>query len=807
MSYTNALWSLSLRQISQLGILLPTIFLTSEVYSQQNSNINDVNLLPDAWLPTEQQSPITLYLEVFLNETRLPDLLKVSQYRDQLFVQSDDLKKLGFILNDTTSTDLNFAEQIALSSLPGLVVNYNVSTQQLLLSAPLSLLSLSTTKIWAGFSQKNPEATASPGVLLNYDLYFNKDNNGRLASAATEFRVFGFAGAVFSHTSAFRSQDINNQGWASESVALDTFAEWSFPEKTTRLIIGDSISGGLSWSRPLRLGGIQLSRNFNLQPYRSTAPITAFIGEATLPSSVELYIDGIRRYQSNVPTGPFELNTVLGITGAGQAQIITTDILGRSTTVDIPFYNTPQLLAKGLSDWTVNLGFVHENYGTRSFSYDNQLAITGSVRYGVSNNLTMEAHAESGGDLTNGGLGFMWQHSSAGVFSLSHSRSNENEESGHQTTWRYNWINDHFNFSANSQRTFENYLDIASKYGSLPPRASEQVLAGVHTPSFGNIGINATRLDYANSDEQPLTYGGVFWSNSFSDGVYLSFSYNQNFDDSEDRNIQFSFSINTDLDHHFNSTAQTVGDQNNYQVSLQRAMSDDNYGWRLQRSKNDNNNNMLAEGHWQGDYGRVSAGVARRDHDNFGYAQADGSLVWMNSQSFASRRIYDGFAVVSTNGIANIPVKLENRIIGHTNENGSLLVTRLNAWQRNKISIDPLDLPPNTKVTIIDKIVTPTDRAGTFVAFSADIVRAAIVLLIDNQGKPLSPASEVQLINGYDNITFIGFDGQVYLENLQDHNQLRVNTPNGLCYAEFDFPKNKDPSNYIGPIKCLASQE
>jgi len=799
-SCSNVFLSLLLRGINQFGAFLLGVLLTSEVSSEQYRSSSSI-IDPPSELPAKDtQDVITLYLEVILNQTQQPTLMLITQRGNELFAQADALRQLGFILKDYATTD-----SVALGSLPGLEVDYLVSTQQLQLNAPLSLLSLPTTKLWAGPSQTPPTAMASQGALLNYDVYFNHDGDNRLASAANEFRIFGFGSGVFSHTSVTRAQRTANTDWHSETVALDTFGEWSFPEDATRLILGDTVSGGLNWSRPIRFGGIQFSRNFRLQPYRTTSPLASFVGKATLPSSVELYIDGLRRYQSEVPIGPFELNTVPGITGAGQAQVVTTDILGRTTTIDIPFYNSQRLLAKGLSDWSLNLGVVHEDYGLRSFAYDDQLVATSSIRYGASNELTLEGHAETGGSLLNGGVGIVWQPRLAGVISLAHARSNEGSASGHQTAWRYSWSNTRFNFSAASQRSFGNYRDVASHYGSPPPKISEQVLAGIHTVSLGNVGVNATRFHAGDDDGRPSRYAGMYWSKSISRGVFLNLSYNQNLNNSEDRNLQLGINISFDRDYQFNSSVQRNAKKESYRASLQRSLpSDGGYGWRVQGGRNDSYTHALAEGSWQGNYGRLDAGVARTGERNATYAQASGGLVWMNRQAFASRRINDSFAVVVTGGIADIPVKLENRVIGYTDESGSLLVTRLNAWQRNKLSIDPMDLPADNRVTTVDQIATPSDRAGTLVQFSVEKVRAAIVSLTDVNGNPLPVASRVHQENRPNSYAVVGFDGETYLEGLQDKNRLRVNTPDGICHVEFDYPKSQAPISHIGPVQCIA---
>lgn len=60
-------------------------------------------------------------------------------------------------------------------------------------------------------------------------------------------------------------------------------------------------------------------------------------------------------------------------------------------------------------------------------------------------------------------------------------------------------------------------------------------------------------------------------------------------------------------------------------------------------------------------------------------ASLDGSLLWMGGQFAPMRRSLGAFALVSTSGIPHVPVMLENRNVGYTNDQGFLLVNSLNA--------------------------------------------------------------------------------------------------------------------------------
>jgi outer membrane usher protein len=151
-------------------------------------------------------------------------------------------------------------------------------------------------------------------------------------------------------TRTFNSPAVGRQ---TDSVRMDTTFSRSFVHRALTLRIGDIISGSLGWSRATRLGGIQLQRNFALQPDLITFPVPAFYGQANLPSSVDLYINGMKQYSSNVPAGPFQLNTVPEVNGNGQASVVVTDALGRQTTIAFPFYTTSRLLIPGLSDYSL----------------------------------------------------------------------------------------------------------------------------------------------------------------------------------------------------------------------------------------------------------------------------------------------------------------------------------------------------------------------------------------------------------------------------------------------------------------------
>lgn len=741
---------------------------------------------------------IDLYLDVTLNGANI-GLTHFTYHKEQLWANPEVLKQLGFVL-PTNSTD-----QIALNDLSDVKVDYNDRQQTVEIIAPLSMLNLGTTVVNTRNS-KRPKPTASPGLLLNYNLYGTQtEGDTANLSAYTELRAFNSLGVLSSTALTTSNRHNDSDGWDNDTVRLDTNWSKSFPDKLLTVSAGDILTGSLSWSRSTRLGGLQFGSNFDLQPYMTTTPLPSFFGSATLPSEVELYINGLKQYSGDVPAGPFEINTAPSFSGVGNAQLVLKDALGQNTTLNFSLYDAQRLLQPGLSDWSAELGFVRENYGIKSFDYGNDIAAFGTWRYGVNNRFTAETHAEATDGLSNAGVGGTWLLGDAGgVLSASLAGSKNGGASGSQYSAGYSWNNNRFNVGINAKGTHGEYRDVATKYGNAPARRSEQFSTGYNSQSFGSFGLSYNQVSY---EEDTTKFASAYWSKSFGRNLSLNLNVNQDINDSDNNSVFLGASFSLDRDIYVNSSVQNTKNRNAFAIDVARSTpSVGGIGWRAQAQHNTGDNsstNGLAELNYLSPYGEVRAGVSSNNDNYSTYASGIGSLVMMGGGLFPSRQINNSFAVVSTDSIADVPVLLQNNPIGTTNKRGLLLVTPLNAYQANKVAIDPMDLPADLHIEEVSVEATPTDRAGTLVAFNITPARSASVILIDSDRQPIPLGSEVKLSHkkGAPSAV-VGFDGEVYLEALEEQNVLEVVTPDGTCTASFDYHKQGDDIPLIRPIIC-----
>ncbi len=71
-----------------------------------------------------------------------------------------------------------------------------------------------------------------------------------------------------------------------------------------------------------------------------------------------------------------------------------TDALGRQQVLSQPYYSGTSLLRQDLAEYSVELGSVRQDYGTRSFGYGDMIGVA-SYRRGLTDTLTGGTRAEA----------------------------------------------------------------------------------------------------------------------------------------------------------------------------------------------------------------------------------------------------------------------------------------------------------------------------------------------------------------------------------------------------------------------------
>ncbi len=255
----------------------------------------------------------TLFLELVVNELPSDRVAQVTVRGERYFVDSEDLRAVGVRVPEGAT-----GEQ-ALDSISGLQFSYDQELQRLKLVLPSDWLP--EQQVGARSVYASVPAQSSFGLLFNYDAYYSDTDDGsHYLSSFLEQRVFGSAG-VFGNTGVYRHSFDDLGGEQDGYTRYDTYWRYNNQDTMTRYIAGDLITGALTWNSAVRIGGVQVSRNFALRPDLITYPLPRFTGEASVPTSVDLFINNAKVSSDQLNPGPYTVSNVPYISGAGNATV------------------------------------------------------------------------------------------------------------------------------------------------------------------------------------------------------------------------------------------------------------------------------------------------------------------------------------------------------------------------------------------------------------------------------------------------------------------------------------------------------
>jgi outer membrane usher protein len=736
----------------------------------------------------------TLLLEVSLNGRPTELVGQFTRRQKALYSTAAELRSLGLKVPGADTELLPIADIAS-------AIKLDEASAKINLDIPMRFLN--TTEIQnAGRSASDvPLAPGGRGVVLNYDLLANSSRGINSMGGLFDTRAF-FGSNVISSTGV---SYFGNGGGT--SARLETTYTYSDPDKLTRYRLGDVINGSLSWTRSVRMGGFQYASDFNLRPDLVRFPTPAFGGDAVVPSTVDLFVNGVRQLSQPVPPGPFEIRQAPIATGAGQIAVAVTDELGRQTFRTISFYATDRLLKEGLSSYSAEGGWVRRNYGLRSNNYG-EFALSGTARHGFSPQLTLETHAEAMKSLKLLGTGAVYNLGNRAVVSAAASASSSDAGSGQQIAVAAERNANPISMSLTRTQSTPNYQDIGAVSGSPVSRSSTIATLGASLGSFGSLS-----LAYAMS-KSPILLSDV-GNVGLADSETVTVSYFKSvgtrsnlfitgYRDFRNQSYGATIGIIMPLGTRDAVGASVSNNNGTKTVSLQAsrpAISIGDVGWQVQ-SNEGTYHQRIGQVDYKSRYGRVNAGASQVDGVTSERVGARGAVTFMEGDWFASDWIDDSFAVVNASGVKNVGIYTENRYAGRTDDNGKLLLTDLRAYDINKISVDVLDLPLTLQLDQNEQYVKPRDRSGLVVKFNAKLASDVSIVLKDADGNFIPLGSSVRVRESGLQAP-VGYDGASYLQELGPVNTLDVLLPSGAqCHATLTPVPNTDRGMVTETVIC-----
>ncbi|HWI86519.1 MAG TPA: fimbria/pilus outer membrane usher protein [Sphingomonas sp.] len=680
----------------------------------------------------------------------------------------------------------------ALSGVRGLTFRIDKALQQLQITVPAD--AFLPTAI-SGERQYLPPSRAARTAFVNYDVSLQRAAGRMIGNAFLETGASDDRGLIEN------TMTIGNDPAGPNVVRLDTFAIHDNPSGLTRLTIGDTLTHISSWEQPVRFGGIKWGTDFSVQPGFLSFPTPIFNGQAALPSNVQLYINDVLNYQGQVREGPFSLNRLPVVSGAGDVSIVVRDALGVEHRVTSSYYVSIALLRPGLSDFSIEAGAERDHYGRRSFDYRRPF-VAGFYRHGLTSSLTVETRGEGAAHLQNVGAGLAALLGTFGEIGVAASGSRGRNGAGHLYRIYASRISQHWSLSFSYQAASRDYAQLGQARGAERPREILQATAGATFKHVGSFTANLSYLrlrDGTRTQVRAFNYNRQLGAFGYLNAFALRTS---SYDGHPDSTLGAGITI--PLGQRRSALVQI--DSDNRRIELQRTRPDDNgWGYRLAASEG-KIDQQEAELAYRGQAVDLTANIARFKGRTAERLLASGGFVLSGSSILPTRRLNESFAIVDVgNGEKGVRIFQENRKVATTNGAGIAMVTNLRPYEANRLSVAAEDFKLDSTIPSDTLIVVPRFLSGVQARFHVASGHAGTVLIVLPDGRPLEPGTMLSFSDG-DRLFYAAFDGEVFIDNISEGKILVAKREAGPCRVTIrNVPKGIELPR-IGPLTCQPQE-
>ena len=682
---------------------------------------------------------------------------------------------------------------VPLSAVSGLTYALDGPSQSLLIQAPGSAFAAITLD---AAEPALPEIRKAPlGVYLNYDIQAQHQNGDTRLAGFGEW--MGFGGWGLARSSALADQSPGG----GRLVRLETAWLRDDPGRATRWQLGDGILRSGTLSRSRRFSGLQFGRRFETQPHVRRFPVPVLKGEVDLPSTVELYINGLRRSQASVPPGPFTFDSPPLVSGVGDAVIQVTDALGRTRRLEQPFFVNAELLRPGFKDFSFGVGVLRDEFGVRSHEYSGMVG-NAIWRQGVTTHLTAEVNAQWHDDLGVMGLAAALTPGFPVSLNLGIGAGFHGGDSAPLAVLGARYQGRRFSLEGRYEAAGADFAGFGAFAAQSYARRQSVVNAGMRWRGLGLRALYLGRLQQTGDRFELVSLG---LSRGLPIGGVVSLEvFQRRGSQPEDHDTGLRALLTVPLGRRGSAsyTGESADSGQRQVLQWQRSPpAGVGQGYRARLQQDQEVDRLLLGGLHHAETFILEAGLDRADAQSAWRLGAAGALGAMAGRWFASRPLRQSFALVELPGVAGAGIFRDNRQVARTDARGVAVVTDLRAYDRNRLRVDTAQLPLDRRWHEAEQSLAPAFRAGALVSFDA-AGGAGVVRLIQPDLQPVPIGAKVSYYLDQEKFP-VGRQGLTYLERLAPgRNRLVAHWPGASCAFEVNYAPGGDPLPDLGRVAC-----
>lgn len=758
--------------------------------------------------------PQTLLLQIFVNG--LPQgVFSVTQTAAGFTLQAATLRQLRLPWPSLTVPD----------PAKSITSRYDAQAGTLHLHVPAAYLLPQTLN---AYEQNAPSSLVlSPEALgewVNYTLnmrhIFGASASAPLFSVGEHAQAWGGLAQFVSTGPDFLGQ----AGFAYDSsvdtapVRLDTNLTWRPKTWAFAASVGDgasSVSALGAVARSWRFGGIEMGTDHSATPSWSQVALPSVSGTAQAESAVDVYVNGVRAYQTNITGGRF--NLVLPPGTSGQAsRVVVTDASGRTQIINL---QAPLVYADtirpGLFLWSAGAGAPRFGYATQQSMYANQIYAYATGRYGLSNRATSEGHIEAGPNLVEGELGL---NGILGARLTYQALLGASQAEGHTG----GAISGGFSLALPGQMTLDEtagynlpgFRDVVAVSGQaydrrqpgyrpaqdLPYRSQFSTRIYWQVRPCVSFSLSWEQFLYPQTGSVGFESASVGWSNRVAP-AFLTVS-----EDSANGTKDFSVLMGVSLTFGTRSADISTGFANHTTMAQVSADSlipqnETGFGWQVMASQAQRTRfvDALVEDHTQAMIPGLE--LQSTNGTKTGIISVRGVAGLVGVHPFMSASNQAGMLIADV-GVPGVTVTANGAPVGKTNGDGVVAIPAAGDGVAETVSIDTSKMPFNDVAKITTLTATLRQDGASILPFDVKQAESGAVLLVTLNGKP--PPLGSTLI-GQDSQAPIDGQGRSYLPNLRYHEVLKVLLPDGnTCHVQTKFNGHGGIGLVLGPLPCVG---
>jgi outer membrane usher protein len=758
-----------------------------------------------AELPRSTAPDATLFVQIVLNGEVKGTHLVVFVAAD-VFVRAADLNAMGIGHLRGRTQAIDGEMHVALASIDGVTVAFDERMLSLAIQVDPRLLPRQVLDLTDG-RKRNVYYPTDNSAFFNYNVDYLGGNGGH-----DQVVVANELGARVGDFLFLTDSVYNGSSPQRRLVRLMTSVTHDNRATLERAIAGDFVAASGDLGGSALLGGVSYSKLYSLDPYLIRYPQLGIAGLVSVPSTIDVYVDGQRINTVRVAPGEFDLRNITQSIGARGVDLVIRDAFGREQRISTTYYSTDVPLKAGLQEWSYNAGALREAFGTESDHYG-PFAFSAFHRIGITDALTLGMRGEGRRGAYNAGPTATMVLGPFGVTSASAAFSQRDGRGGAAALVNYAYLGQHISAGVLLRADGRNYATLADSVIERRKYEATAAIGYVDTCWGAVSGAYSTFTPYDGPVRKTvaLNYGRPLFDGRASFFANVADSRAKE----RTRNVLIGLIYNFDADYAVSTRYDRFGERRGEVIQLQKTLPIGEglgYTVTLERSRiaEDTMTVFSPSLQYNARWGAVRADLSQQrdatgSHRSYALSAA-GGIAMVGDVISVGRPVTDSFGLVKVDDLPGVRVLVNNQAIGTTDASGKLFLPTLTSFYENQVSIDVASVPLDYSFPESLRIVSPGARAGALIDFHARRLSAVTgTLKIRSRGQvKVAEFYEVSVAVGGKRVTFVtGRGGEYYVEDLPPGRYAaRIAGAGTSCAFELSIPLTREPLTELPTVIC-----